>query len=35
MQSLFKTPQRRAFVFLGSVWAAAILFLIVRALVPA
>ncbi len=31
----FKPPQRHAILFLGSLWAVAIVFLIARAFVPA
>lgn len=34
MPSRFKPPQRRAIMFLGSLWVVAIVFLVVRAVVP-
>lgn len=34
MLSRFKPPDRRATWFLGTLWAVALVFLIVRALVP-
>lgn len=35
MLTRFKSPERRPLVFLASLWAVAILFLIARALLPA